>query len=86
VTPRVDEATRIVTLDRDVPAASSTVPATHASGGGTRPPTSTPAACSSPSPGTLDLEDGVQVTFGGADFRTGDWWAFAATNRRWHRR
>lgn len=74
----VDETTRIVHLDRDVPAGTFDVDR-HArvrrwdqvqevDGDGLR----TTAA------GAGDLEDGVQVTFGGSAFRTGDWWAFAA--------
>lgn len=73
----VDESTRIVTLDRDVPAtfdASRNARVRRwdqvqgVDGDGLL----------GAAGGTHDLEDGVQVTFGGSEFRTGDWWAFAA--------
>jgi hypothetical protein len=75
----VDAATRIITLDRDVPAGVFDVGRNarvrrwdHVQG--IDPDTGTLLT----EPGPIDLEDGVQVSFGGGDFRSGDWWAFAA--------
>jgi hypothetical protein len=74
----INEATRVVTLDRDVPAGlfdQSRNPrirrwdqTTGVDGDGILV-TGT---------GPFTLEDGIRVEFGGADFRAGDYWTFAA--------
>lgn len=74
----VDEATRIVTLDRDVPADTFDLARNPRVRRWDQTEDVDGDGLLTASAGAHDLEDGVQVTFGGSDFRTGDWWAFAA--------
>ena len=75
----VNPATQVLTLDRDLPDGRFQVARNArvrrwdqvqevAGDTGVRPTAA----------GPLELEDGVQVRFGGHDFRSGDYWVFAA--------
>jgi hypothetical protein len=74
----VDPATRLVTLDRDVPAGSFDV-ARNARVRRWDQALGVDARGLLPTgPDLFDLEDGVQVRLSGGDYRTGDYWSFAA--------
>lgn len=67
----IDQAERILTLSVDVSA--------HSGEGHPRVRRWDQASDALPAVGgPIDLEEGIQVTFGGADYRSGDYWAFAA--------
>lgn len=74
----VNEATRIVTLDGDVPAGVFDIAANARLRRWDQTQDVNPDGVLETATGPLDLEDGVQVSFGGSDFRTGDYWTFAA--------
>jgi hypothetical protein len=74
----VDESTRTVTLDRDIPAGRFEAARNPRVRRWDQTEDIDGDGLLDTGAGAHDLEDGVQVTFGGADYRTGDWWAFAA--------
>jgi hypothetical protein len=74
----VNPGTRMLTLDRDVPAGAFTVARNARVRRWDQVMDVDADGLLATGAGPFDLEDGVQVRFAGGDYRTGDSWSFAA--------
>lgn len=74
----VDDGSRLVTLDRDVPAGTFD-PSKHARVRRWNQQAGTDAdGVLTTAAGPIEIEYGIEISFSGSDFRVGDYWMFAA--------